>query len=46
MLIMISLIPADYGLAETRKVACSVLRLAAPRRQPAAPRRYHSIEPI
>jgi acetyl-CoA carboxylase carboxyltransferase component len=32
--------------AETRKVLCSVLRLAAPRRQPAAPPRYHSIEPI
>jgi hypothetical protein len=32
--------------AETRKVLCSVLRLAAPRRPSAAPPRYHSIEPI
>jgi acetyl-CoA carboxylase carboxyltransferase component len=32
--------------AETRRVLCSVLRLAAPRRQSAAPPRYHSIEPI
>ena len=32
--------------AKTRKVLCSVLRIAAPRRQSAAPPRYHSIEPI
>jgi acetyl-CoA carboxylase carboxyltransferase component len=32
--------------AETRRVLCSVLRMAAPRRQSHVPARYHSIEPI
>ena len=32
--------------AETRKVLCSVLSMAAPRRQFKGPARYHSIEPI
>jgi methylmalonyl-CoA decarboxylase subunit alpha len=32
--------------ADTRKVLCSVLRMAAPRRRSGVPARYHGIEPI